>query len=141
MSLLDLLPIIGQIIDRIIPDPAAKAAAQLQLLQLQQSSDFKQLDADTQTALAQVATNTAEASSNNPFNSGWRPFIGWVCGVAFAFNFVCWPMLTWINATIWHAQIPPALDISQMMPVLLGMLGLGTLRTVERVQGVIPQGK
>lgn len=134
-----LLPFLSSLITRLIPDKTAQAAAQLQLQQLAASQDAAQLNADLQVALAQAATNTAEAAGNW-FKSGWRPFIGWVCGLAFAYNFLILPLLAWSSSAWWHVSIPPVLDLSQMMPVLLGMLGLGTLRTVERVNGVIPKG-
>jgi len=140
-ALLDLLPFIGKLLDRLIPDPAAKAAAQLQLLQLQQSSDFKQLDADLQVQIAQIGVNTAEANSPSLFKGGWRPYIGWACGGAFSYNFIIQPLLAWVSSAFWHVPIPPSLDWPMMSPVMMGMLGLGAMRTYERVSGVIPKGK
>jgi hypothetical protein len=134
-------PIVGglveaalKIIDKVIPDPAAKAAAQLKVLELQQAGEFKQMEADLQMAQGQIDINKAEAASNDPFARGWRPFIGWVCGMGFATQFVVGPWGTWIAALNDKAVVFPTMDMSQMMPLLLGMLGLGAYRTYEKTR-------
>lgn len=84
----------------------------------------------------QTDTNKEEAKSPSVFVSGWRPFIGWVCGMACAWNWIGLPMAVFAAAYLGKTlNLRPA-DISEMMPVLLGMLGLGGLRTVERLNGV-----
>lgn len=89
--------------------------------------------ADWQVVLAQLAVNTEEAKSESVFVSGWRPFVGWVCGSAFAWTFVCQPMLAFaISAYSGVLPALPVLDTGTMMSVLLGMLGLGGLRTFEK---------
>lgn len=88
---------------------------------------------DAQLQEAQTAINQAEAASPNMFVAGWRPFIGWICGAAFALNFIVQPIAQWI---IGPTVKLPELDLATMLPVLLGMLGLGAYRTVEKVQGV-----
>jgi hypothetical protein len=136
-------PIVGglvtaalKIIDKVIPDPQAKAQAQLELLKLQQEGEFKQLDADLQVALAQSEINKAEAMSTDPFRAGWRPFIGWVCGMGFATQFVLGPWGEWLSAIATGEPIRfPEMDTSQMMPMLFAMLGLGAYRTYEKTQG------
>jgi len=84
-------------------------------------------------ALSQIEVNKAEAASGSLFKGGWRPFIGWVCGVAFAYHFILQPILIF-GTTAAGVSLPPLpeFDMSQMMPVLLGMLGLGGLRTYEK---------
>ena len=90
-----------------------------------------------QLAMAQIEVNKAEASSGSVFKGGWRPFIGWVCGFAFAYHFILQPILLFGIAVAGVSFPPlPAFDMSQMMPVLLGMLGLGGLRTYEKKTGV-----
>ena len=88
-------------------------------------------------ALSQIEVNKAEAASGSLFKGGWRPFIGWVCGVAFAYHFIMQPILIF-GTTAAGVSLPPLpeFDMSQMMPVLLGMLGLGGLRTFEKHKGV-----
>ena len=128
--------LIGSVLDRVWPDPRQKAAAALAIAEMQQAGEFKVIDAQLSIALAQAATNTAEASSGDPFASRWRPFIGWVCGAAFAWNFALLPMAVFFCAVAGSpVELKPA-DMGEMMPVLLGMLGLGGLRTAERLKGV-----
>ena len=88
-------------------------------------------------AMAQIEVNKAEAASGSIFKGGWRPFIGWVCGFAFAYHFILQPILLF-GAVAAGVSLPPLpeFDMSQMMPVLLGMLGLGGLRTYEKKTGV-----
>lgn len=136
-------PIIGglieaglKIIEKVIPDPQAKAQAQLELMKLTQAGEFKQLEADLQISLAQAETNKAEAMSNDNFRAGWRPFIGWVCGTGFAVQFVFAPLATWVAALNGITVKFPEMDTATMMPLLFGMLGLGAYRTYEKVQGI-----
>ena len=90
-----------------------------------------------QLAMAQIEVNKAEAASGSVFKGGWRPFIGWVCGFAFAYHFILQPILIF-GTTAAGVSLPPLpeFDMSQMMPVLLGMLGLGGLRTYEKKSGI-----
>jgi Holin of 3TMs, for gene-transfer release len=119
------LDIGSKIIDKIWPDPAQAAQAKLALLQLQQSGD-----------LAQIAVNTAEATNPSIFVSGWRPCVGWVCGLACAWNWIGLPIAKLALELYGHPVALAPADLSEMMPVLLGMLGLGGLRTVEKINGV-----
>jgi len=90
-----------------------------------------------QIQLSQIAVNTEEAKSTNWFVAGWRPFIGWTCGAAFAINFVFGPLGVYAAILFFgKAIILPTLDLATMMPVLFGMLGLGAYRTYEKVNNV-----
>lgn len=82
---------------------------------------------------AQIQVNLAEAQSKSVFVAGWRPAIGWVCGAAFTVQFIVAPLATWLAELAGHPVRFPTLDMSTMLPVLLGMLGLGTMGTVEKV--------
>ena len=73
--------------------------------------------------------NKIEAQHRTIFVAGWRPFIGWVCGVALAYNFVLRDLLIWF---VGPEQVPPALQMEHLMTVLIGMLGLGGMRTFEK---------
>ena len=77
----------------------------------------------------QSEINKVEAQHRTIFVAGWRPFIGWVCGVALAYNFILRDMLIWL---IGPEQVPPALQMEHLMTVLIGMLGLGGMRTFEK---------
>lgn len=109
------------LIKRIFPDPADQAKAQFALAELNQRGE-----------LAQIAVNLAEAKHENIFVSGWRPFVGWVCGMAFAYNFIGAPLLKFAMDAAGHPIPLPALDLGPLITVLGGMLGLGSLRTFEK---------
>lgn len=112
----------GTVINKIWPDKS--------------EAEKQQLVAAVTLVQGQLAVNAEEAKNPSIFVSGWRPFIGWVCGSACAWNWVGLPiakaglMLAGISLTI-----SPA-DLSEMLPVLMGMLGLGALRTYEKVREV-----
>ena len=97
----------------------------------------QQLAAAVMVVQGQLDINREEAKNPSVFVSGWRPFIGWVCGSACAWNWIGLPMVkAGIVMAGYHAMpISPA-DISEMMPILMGMLGLGAYRTFEKVKGV-----
>jgi len=96
----------------------------------------QQIAAAVMVVQGQLDINKEEAKSPSVFVSGWRPFIGWVCGMACAWNWIGLKIALFIAAYFGHVlNIQPA-DITEMMPVLLGMLGLGGLRTAEKINGV-----
>ena len=100
------------------------------------AQEKQELAAAVMVVQGQIDTNKEEAKSPSVFVSGWRPFIGWVCGVACAWNWIGLKVALFIAAYLGkNLNITPA-DITEMMPVLLGMLGLGGMRTVEKIQGV-----
>ena len=126
--------VLGKVIDRAWPDPAQRAAAAQALSELQQAGEFKRIDADLEQMRLQTAINQAEATSADPFSSRWRPFIGWICGMAFGWNFIGLPVSRLICDVLGHPiSIAPA-DMSEMMPILLGLLGLSGLRTYEKLK-------
>ena len=86
-----MLDIGGKVIDRLFPDPSQAASAKLELIRLQQTGELAQLSADLEMAKGQMTTNQAEAANSSVFVAGWRPFVGWVCGAAFAYKFVLAP--------------------------------------------------
>ena len=130
-----LIPAITGILERVLPDPSAAADAKLKLLELAQKGELAQLDADMKLALGQMDVNKAEAQSGSLFIGGWRPSVGWVCVLGLAYQFLAAPLLGWVSA-INGLPAPPSLEMSDLLPMLAGMLGLGTMRTVEKVKGV-----
>jgi len=127
------------LVDKLFPNPKDAAEAKIRIMEMQQTGELKALEADLELARGQMEINKSEASSDDPFRAGWRPFIGWTCGSAFAFNFVILPLMTSISAIMGNPIVLPALEMGEMMPVLLGMLGLGGFRTYEKIKNV--QGK
>lgn len=124
-----LLEIGGKVIDRVWPDPAQAASAKLELFKLQQSGELAQM-------AGQLEINKIEAGNSNPFVSGWRPFIGWICGLAFGIQFVFGPLASWGSRLYGHPVDFPSMDMATMMPLLFGMLGLGAYRTAEKINKV-----
>lgn len=130
------LPIIGavlsigeRLIDKLIPDPQAKQAALIKLAELEQSGDLAII-------AGQVELNKVEAANPNVFISGWRPFVGWVCGAALAIQLVVAPLAVQIS-TIAGKPVPlVVMDVSLLTTLLVGMLGFGGMRTVEKLSGV-----
>jgi hypothetical protein len=87
-------------------------------------------------AKGQLEVNKVEAAHNNMFVAGWRPAVGWICAIGMAGNFILIPMANFILALVESEIVIPLIALSEMMPVLLGMLGLGAMRTVEKAKGV-----
>jgi hypothetical protein len=116
------------IIDRIFPDPAQKAAAELELMKMTQDGDLKQI-------MSQLEINAREAQHASVFVAGWRPFFGWAGGAGFVYATIVQPALVWVGAAKgWPA--PPDVNIDLLWVVVTGLLGLGTLRSVDKAKGV-----
>ena len=124
MSILAALiePVAG-LIGKFIPDKDKASALAHEIATLAEKQHH-------QAMIAQLEVNKAEAAHKSLFVAGWRPFIGWVCGVSIGFNFLAVPLLMAVGLTI------APLDLATMMPVLMGMLGLGGMRTFEKVKKV-----
>ena len=131
MGLIDNLigPVAG-ILDKVIPDKDQAAKLAHDIATMADKMSHEQV-------LAQLEVNKIEAASGSLFKGGWRPFIGWVCGIAFAYHFIFQPFLIFLYATF-GVSIPdlPEFDMGTLMPVLMGMLGLGGLRTFEKAKGI-----
>jgi hypothetical protein len=127
----------GKVIDKIFPNKDDANKAKIALMELQQKGELADLDANLKVAIQQGIVNAEEAKSASLFVSGWRPFIGWICGVSLGYNYIFMPFFTYLS--IWYsksAPAMPALETGELTTILLGMLGLGVLRTVEKT-GVI----
>ena len=83
---------------------------------------------------AQIEVNKVEAASSNLFVSGWRPFIGWTCGLGMFGNFITIPFSNFVLALIGIDIVIPLVPLETMMPVLMGMLGLGAMRSFEKTR-------
>ena len=129
------LPLISKIFDTVLPDPKAKAEAQLRLAELQQTGDMTVFDGLVKLALAQIGVNQEEAKSTNWFVAGWRPAVGWVCTSGLVYQFVVQPILTWLSLNF-GIIAPPVVDTGTLMTMLMGLLGLGTMRTYEKFKEV-----
>lgn len=118
------------LIDKFVPDADAKNRAR-------EAWQLKVLEIAAAEAQQQSQTNTAEAQNASLFVSGWRPAVGWVCALSFAWVCVGQPMFSWLYVLTTKQPAPViALPTEMLMTTLLGMLGLGTLRTLEKIKGV-----
>ncbi len=123
------------LIDRFFPDPEKKAQAQLELLKMEQTGQLASLAAETDLAKLQLQVNAAEARSISWFVAGWRPFVGWTCGAGLAYVAIIEPFARFIATMAGYQGAFPIIDVSVTMQILMGMLGLGGLRTFEKVKG------
>lgn len=128
--------VISKVLDRAWPDPTQKAQLALELEKLRQAGEFKAIDAEIAAMQMQSAVNQVEAASADPFTSRWRPFIGWVCGAALAWHYICGPLMGWALLMAGESTPVPSVDLGDLIVILLGMLGLGGLRTAEKFKGV-----
>jgi hypothetical protein len=125
-----ILPTVTKVVERFLPeDKEARAKAERDL-EAQLTTHLAKID------LAQLEINKTEAAHRSVFVAGWRPFIGWTCGVALAYTYVLQPLLTFILAQTGTLVDLPRIELGEMMPVLMGILGLGGLRTFEKFKGV-----
>lgn len=120
MNLLSLIPVLGNIIDKAIPDPAKKMELQLELAKLADAENQR----EHQEMIAQTEVNKVEAAHRSVFVAGWRPFVGWGCG----------------SALIYNTMFAPALglgvaDLGFLQTVLLGILGIGAMRSYDKAKG------
>lgn len=127
---------IGNIVSKAIPDKDLAAKMQADILKMQHDEEMQKLNADFNLAIQQLAVNKAEAESDGIFKGGWRPFVGWVCGIALSCNYVLRPLLEYFSTLLGYPIILPQLDLAELIPLLMGMLGLVGYRTYEKIKGV-----
>ena len=140
MGIAAAIPLIGKVFDRVFPDPAQAQEAKLKVLELEQQGELAELEADVKLAAGQMQINEQEAQHSSLFVAGWRPFVGWTCGVALAYHFIIQPLANW-GAFLAGADLEgmPEMDMGELMTVLLGMLGLGGMRSYEKRNHVAQQ--
>ncbi len=124
-----LLPIVGEVLDRVVPDKAGNEKAK---------SDLERTlaQAAVKGQLGQLEINKVEAAHRSVFVAGWRPCVGWVCAAALAFHFIVAPVVEWAGA-LWGFHLPvPSFDMDSLLFVLGSLLGIGSLRTLEKTKGL-----
>ncbi len=128
------------VIKRVFPDPEQQAKATLELAKLQQEGNHKELDAQVALLTGQMEINKVEAAHGGNFKGGWRPMVGWICAAAMGYKFVLFPFIISIvqitahftGAKLFPIEMLPVIEWSELSVILLGMLGIGTLRTYEK---------
>lgn len=115
------------LIDRFLPDPEKKREAEMELVRMAADGELKQV-------MAQLEINAREAAHPSLWVAGWRPYFGWVGGTAFLYVGLLKPLLAWLSAIKgWPA--PPDIDTEFLWVVVSGLLGIGGLRSIEKVKG------
>jgi len=128
MALIDtIFSTISTVLDRVIPDKNAREKAKEELERAINDQDF-------QIALEQIKVNAIEAQSESFFKSGWRPSVGWICSIAFGLHFVILPLFNYFIMLCGQQPILVPFKMDTLVTVLLGLLGMGTLRTVEKMK-------
>jgi hypothetical protein len=120
---------IASLLDKVIPDAGErqKLAHEIATMAERQAHEI---------ALAQIEVNKEEAKSSDSFRGGWRPFIGWTCGIAFSLHFVIFPVLNFFLVAAGHEEVKILFDMNTLLTVLGGLLGLGVFRSYEKVKGL-----
>ena len=117
--------IAGKVLDKFVQDKDLKA-------KLDQELNMAFHNAN----LAQIELNKEEAKNTSLFVSGWRPSVGWICSFSLGYHFILEPLISYILAIAGYDINPPSFDFSQLSTILMGMLGLGGLRSYEKLKGV-----
>lgn len=128
LILAPLLEVGKTLLDRFVPDPAQKAQAEMELVRMAADGELKQV-------IAQLEINAREAAHPSVFVAGWRPAFGWCGAAGFVYATIIQPLLGWV-AVVKGWPEPPSLNLDLLWVVVTGMLGIGGLRTVEKMKGV-----
>lgn len=136
MSLDSIFSLGESVLDKLFPDPLRRAEEMRKLEELRQTGDIARLDAHVKLMLGQLKVNEQEAKSKSIFVAGWRPAVGWVCVTVLAFNYIGVYLLEY--ASIFFEAMPPLparMEMAELWPVLLGMLGIGGMRSFDKRSG------
>jgi hypothetical protein len=131
-----IIPIISKVIDLIIPDKKQQADIKLKMMELEFQKQFKEIELQFERDSKQIDVNVEEAKSSSLFIAGWRPAVGWICVIALGYHYILAPFMADIAGFLGYAVKLTELNISELMTLLFGLLGLGAFRTYEKVKGV-----
>jgi hypothetical protein len=141
-----LLGILGPLLGKVVDTVGSKLGVDLSTDEMKSKRldielEVQKLLAEQEKAIqeanmAQIEVNKTEAVHENIFVSGWRPFIGWICGTALAYHFILQPLLAFLINNVGGEANLPTFDMQSLLTVLMGMLGLGAMRSYEKVYGV-----
>ena len=124
-----LIPAVSSILDKFIEDKDEKAKLAHEIATMSQKMAHE-------SAMAQVEVNKEEAKHRSVFVSGWRPAVGWTCALALLYHYLLRPTAVFIATLMGNAIELPVFDMNSLLTVLMGLLGLGGLRTYEKVKNV-----
>jgi hypothetical protein len=120
---------ISSLLEKAIPDSDLRRKLTHEIATIAEKNAHEQIK-------AQLEINNTEAKHNSLFVSGWRPAVGWTCCLGMAANFLLIPMTNFVLALASSDITIPLIELETMLPVLLGMLGLGGMRSFEKSKGV-----
>jgi hypothetical protein len=120
----DAVAALGNVFDQLFTSDEERAQAQIVLTKIAQ-----------QPHLLQAEINKVEAAHRSIFVAGWRPFIGWICGLGILWAFIGHPLFEWVVALKSLDVVPPSIDTDHLLELVLALLGLGALRTAEKLTG------
>lgn len=131
----ELSTLAGKILDAVVGDPKANAEAKVRLAELEANGALEKLRAETGLATAQIELNKAEATSGDKFAARWRPFVGWVCGLGFAYHVILQPLLVFLASLLGETLVLPEFDRDLLSSTLWAMLGVGAMRSFDKAKG------
>ena len=129
----------SSLIDKIWPDPTQAAAAHLHLQELAQKGDIAELNAHVSLLVGQMEVNKVEASHPSLLVAGWRPAVGWVGALSLFYKYIVYELLLWVSV-MFSFTAPPSTVATALMPLLLGMLGIGGMRSYDKMKGKDTRG-
>lgn len=136
MSLAALIPLLGQVLDQVIPDKSKAAEAKIRLIELEQNGELAKLEVSKDLAIAQADIAKVEAAHSNVFVSGARPFILWVGGCAMAWQYILYPIVQTYLTYTGNTAVMPAVNNDVLFELVALLLGLGGMRSWEKKQGL-----
>lgn len=125
----DLINPVSELLGKFIPDATERQKLAHEIATMAQKNAHEN-------AMAQIEVNKTEAQHSSVFVAGWRPFIAWCCGIGLCYNFILYPLLLWVVALYQLNITPPPLFSDNLMELVMGILGLGAMRTYEKFKGV-----
>lgn len=138
-------PLLGlgkSLIEAIFPNKTDRLKAEAGLAKIHKSGVLAQIVADSEMSKGQMAVNAVEAAARSLWVAGWRPGVGWACAAGFAYTYVLQPFLVFVLTVMGNPYVHdiPQVDMSVMMPVMMGMLGLAGMRSWDKQKKSVGDG-
>jgi hypothetical protein len=129
------MSLVSGVIDRIFPDKTEALKAKSAMAELQVQGQLQEQTNEFNLQVEQIKTDAVEAASSSIFVAGWRPFVGWMCGVALGYNYIFFPLYAYTAQLFYKAAPPmPKLDVGELIPLLMSLLGMGIMRSYDKAQ-------
>lgn len=133
----DVIKSVGDAVDKFVTTDRERLELQIERDKAIQDHEYRMELLDQQLDIAQTEVNKAEATNPSLFVAGWRPAIGWVCAAALAYQFMLYPLLSWLAITAFGVhEAPPRLDMAELFPLVFGMLGIAGMRSFDKLKGI-----